>query len=63
VAILNHERVLPFLGIFEDEPASRMFLVAVHAERCSFSVEKGDRSLDIGDSLDCINSKLNLDSF
>ncbi|KAF8330113.1 kinase-like domain-containing protein [Amanita rubescens] len=29
---LNHERVLPFLGIFEDEAASRMFLVSPYME-------------------------------
>ena len=34
---LNHERVLPFLGIFEDEPASRMFLVSPYIENGALS--------------------------
>ncbi|KAF8335270.1 kinase-like domain-containing protein [Amanita rubescens] len=34
---LNHERVLPFLGIFEDEKASRMFLVSPYMKNGTLS--------------------------
>ncbi|KAF8324830.1 kinase-like domain-containing protein, partial [Amanita rubescens] len=34
---LNHERVLPFLGIFEDEAASRMFLVSPYMKNGNLS--------------------------
>ncbi|KAF8351860.1 kinase-like domain-containing protein [Amanita rubescens] len=34
---LNHERVLPFLGIFEDEGASRMFLVSPYMKNGTLS--------------------------
>ncbi|KAF8321905.1 kinase-like domain-containing protein [Amanita rubescens] len=34
---LNHERVLPFLGIFEDESASRMFLVSPYMKNGTLS--------------------------
>jgi hypothetical protein len=43
---LNHERVLPFLGIFEDEAAPRMFLVSPYMKNGTFSQwrRKADRS-------------------
>ncbi|KAF8332973.1 kinase-like domain-containing protein, partial [Amanita rubescens] len=34
---LTHERVLPFLGIFEDESASRMFLVSPYTKNGTLS--------------------------
>ena len=67
---LNHERVLPFLGIFEDEAASRMFLVSPYMKngtlsqwrkKTTHSTSEIQRLVRI--SLDCTYSKLILYRF
>ena len=67
---LNHERVLPFLGIFEDEAASRMFLVSPYMnngtlsqwrKKTTHSTSEIQRLVRI--SLRCSYLKLNLDRF
>ena len=67
---LNHERVLPFLGIFEDEAASRMFLVSPYMKNGTLSQWRKKASHLTSEiqrlvriSLDCSYSKLNLDRF
>ena len=67
---LNHERVLPFLGIFEDEAASRIFLVSPYMKNgtlCQWRKKTGPSTSEIQRlvrfSLDCSYSKLNLYRF
>ncbi|KAF8734663.1 hypothetical protein AX14_003174 [Amanita brunnescens Koide BX004] len=47
---LNHERVLPFLGIFEDEAASRIFLVSPYMKNgtlCQWRKKTGPSTSEI----------------
>ncbi len=67
---LNHERVLPLLGIFEDVSASRAFLVSPYTKNGTLSQARQKIGPLISEiqrlvrvSLDCTYSKLNFIDF